>query len=291
MLPSQGLGNPAALYSHSDPRRPGTSRAEGARPGTSFGGQYGQHGDHHGVDQFQQHDVGGQYGIVEEEYEEESDDEDVFAFLPPSTADAVNEGESSRPVGGLAQNLAPVTNVGAAGPQNQMYYYPALQPHANNPFAYSIGPAPIDDSREPPSTADTQSLPPTTMDSSIESGAFAFGPPSNTPYPAHYPYPIGPPPVSPPSSDMDSQPSTGYGNPRGSDAFKLEKVRSSSERAVPSSVGGPAVRKTSVINEESEGGAPTRTSERRRSHFLSVTQKEWVQSRTKRRISVLMWTW
>jgi len=262
MLPSQGLGNPAASHSHSDPRRPGTSRAEGARPGTSFGGQYGQYGDHHGADQFQQHGVGGQYGIVEEEYEEESDDEDVFAFLPPSTADAANEAESSGPVGGPVQNLAPVTNFGAAEPQNQVYYYPTLQAHANNPFAYSITSGPIDDSREPPSTADTLDLPPpTTMDSSMEPEAFAFEPPTNTPYPSHYPYPIGPPPLSPPSSDMDSQPSTGYGHPRGSDAFKLEKRSSSSEQAAHQSVGDVAVRKTSVINEDPEEGAPTRTSE------------------------------
>ncbi len=104
MHPSQGLGNSAASRSQNDPRRPGASRVESARPGTSFGqshpqGQQAHHpqyapqyGDHFGV--------GRQYGVVEEGYEEESEDEDVFAFLPPSTAEAAKERESSVPVGG-----------------------------------------------------------------------------------------------------------------------------------------------------------------------------------------------
>jgi hypothetical protein len=187
------------------------------------------------------------------EYEEESEDEDVFAFFPPSTADAAKEGELSAPVGGPALNVAPVTSVGPAGP-SQAYYYPAA--HANNPFAYAVssGPSAIDYSREPPSTSDTQDLPPpSTMGSSMEGGAFAYEPPANTTYPSHYPYPVGPPPVSPPSSDLDSQPSTGYGHAHGSDAFKLEKIRSSSEQGVRPGVGEQPTRKTSVINEEGEG--------------------------------------
>src|SRR5258705_48758 len=129
MHPVQGLGDPAVSQS-SDPRRPGTSRVESTRPGTSFGqshhqgnqGQLRQYGDHYGADQFDyppQYGPGGQYEIVEEGYEEESEDEDVFAFLPPSTADAAKEAESSTSVGGPAPNMAPE----ATAPQNQVYYY------------------------------------------------------------------------------------------------------------------------------------------------------------------------
>lgn len=259
MYPTQGLGGPAASQPPINPRRPSTSRPETARPGTSFGqghsqGQYHtEYEDHYAADQLDlRQQVGGQYGIVEEEYEE-SDDDDVFAFLPPSTADAAKE-EDNVPVGAPSSHLTP-----AIGPQNSMYYYPTIQGHTNNPFAYAV-PSGLH-SHQPPLTADTQDPPPSTMGSSVEGGVFAYEPPTNRPYHSYHPYPVGPPPVSPPSSDMDSQPSTGYGHTQGSDAFRLEKMRSSTEQAVLSGVGTQTTRMTGVINEEGEGEPePTRIS-------------------------------
>lgn len=273
MLPVKGPGNSGPSHSHSNPRRPDTSRPESARPGTSFGQtfpqgqqpfhpQYGQYGDQYDNDQFayhQQYPVEGQYGIVEEEYEEESDDEDVFAFLPPSTAEAAMQGESNLPVEELAPDVTQATGVAVAAPQSQVYYYPTFQAPVDNPFAYRIPSNPAD-AYEPPTTVDSQDLPPpTTMDSSLEAGAFAYEPPTDISYPSHY-HSIGSPPVSPFSSDMDSQPSTGYGHVQGGDAFKLEKIRSSSVHAAVSPNVGE-----SVINEEDEGeGEPTQTSDEQR---------------------------
>ena len=253
MYPIQGLGGGGATASQPpiNPRRPSTSRPESARPGTSFGqghpqGQqyHTEYDAHYAADQpVYNQQAGGQYGIVEEEYEE-SDDEDVFAFLPPSTADAAKEEVPIAPVGGFLSNLTPAT-----GPQ--MYHYPTVPAHANNPFAYAVpsGPHP----HQPPLTADTQDPPPSTMTSSVDGAAFAYEPPTNSPYHFYHAYPVGPPPVSPPSSDMDSQPSTGYGRTQGADAFRLEKMKSSTEQAVPSGLGTQAMRMTGVINEEGEG--------------------------------------
>jgi hypothetical protein len=64
---------------------------------------------------------------------------------------------------------------------------------------------------------------------------------------------------------MDSQPSTGYGHPRGGDAFKLEKMKYSSEQPVP---GEQTMRKTSVIKEEGEGeGELTKTIDEQRTKY------------------------
>ena len=243
----QGAGRPP-----SSAWRPGTA----ARPGTSFG--QGQHG--HGGYDIQP--GAGAEPMMEQEIYEESEDEDVFAFLPPSTADANAEQQQQETQGAF------MSTAGVAMAADQTYYYP--QQHQHNPFAHD--PARL--------TSKTSSRPETPEVGSDPSHHHPFGS-TTAEYSQSYPYAyayepeaaaqfasaslapeayfaqtqasfggihaskqtqVHQPPQSPPSTD--SQPSTGYGM-AGHDAYKLKRLS-----AAP--LGERDIGVTSVVDEEEE---------------------------------------
>lgn len=240
---SQGAGRPSSAW------RPGTSR-----PGTSFGQGHGHGG----------YDIqpgAGAEPIMEQEIYEESEDEDVFAFLPPSTADAEAEQRQQETQGGF------VSGPGAMMAADQAYYYP--QQHQHNPFAHD----PVSMTMSPQAGSDPSHYPFATEYPQSYPYAYAYEPEAAATYASAPPAPEAsfghiqafggggggihgakqsklhqPPPQSPPSTD--SQPSTGYGM-AGHDAYKLRRLSTAP-------LGERDIGVTSVVDEEEE--FDTRTS-------------------------------
>lgn len=155
--------------------RPSTS----ARPTTAFD-----------RDQFQYHQQRLQHQpSIEEEYEE-SDDEDVFAFLPPTTADQ----EQS-----LSQSPFAFVN-------HVQYPEPAFDPWGRQ---YPIPPSIPADSSEIPSSTDPNTY--TSPDAvAVPPGIHNFTSP-----------PYNQPSLPPPSPSTDSHPSTGMSGP---DLYRLKRL-------------------------------------------------------------------
>ncbi|KAF8806706.1 hypothetical protein BYT27DRAFT_6636900 [Phlegmacium glaucopus] len=167
--------------------RPSTS----ARPTTAFD-----------RDQFQ-HRLQPQPYEVDEEYEEESDDEDVFAFLPPTTADQEQQHGSQSPFTTLHSNGVryPEPAFDPWGRQYPTVPAPAPAPASSkNPFSVSI------------TDPNAQSYPYTT------SPPHATSPPPGIHAVPPHPYPYNQPPPSP---STDSHPSTGMTGP---DLYRLKRL-------------------------------------------------------------------
>lgn len=119
-------------------QRPGTS----ARPGTSTGGP--------GAPGYYEHDP---YAVYEDDEEDESEPEDVFAYLPPDTADAAPP----------ASAHAPFAAPPAPPPFAHHHPHPAPAPHAPTAHLPSVPyhaappeaapPPPIDAHTRPPPSA------------------------------------------------------------------------------------------------------------------------------------------
>ena len=149
--------------------RPTTSSGFGARPATAkinpfrqqpYQDQYGYDGGHYGGPSRAGLATRGGYGIEEEEEyyeEEESEDEGLFAFLPPSTAEQLEEREREKKRAEFEQQQqqrslqVPGQGQGQAGTET------TLQPTqaAETPFAYG---APTQQ-QQPPTTSSTTKYP------------------------------------------------------------------------------------------------------------------------------------
>lgn len=233
--------------------RPSSSfgRPSTSRPGTSFGQAYHPQGF--------LPNTGPAYE-VEEVYEEESEDEDVFAFLPPSTADQQREREREQ------QEQQGI--LGQGQPQGQApYYYPQLlnqNPFAHNPATPSLPATPfraLDSSGNSYANyafaalqyADrAPSQPQPIVNSSIteaetgSSNPFVSAQPKQVQGPSGY---LQPPPLSPPSTD--SQPSTGYGA-AGQDGYKLRRMSKSVPDSDKAKEGAGIKSRPGVVKEEVE---------------------------------------
>jgi len=172
--------------------RPSTS----ARPSTAFD-----------RDHFQQRLQQQPYEI-EEEYEEDSDDDNVFAFVPPTTADQEKQ-----------RSQSPFTNSPFAVHSNGVQYpEPAFDPWGRYP---TLPAATSSKNPFPVSTADTntQSY---TISPPLNAGSQQTSPPpAHGVLPHHHPHPHNQPPISPPSPSTDSHPSTGMTGP---DFYRLKRM-------------------------------------------------------------------
>jgi len=246
---------------------------------------------------------------VEGEYEEESDDEDVFAFLPPSTADQEPERQQEQQETsgrqGQPEGLAP-------------YYYPQLQhqnPFAHDPFVPSSSPsttysgpfgAPVSTSNsyadyafatlQYADRAPSQPQPtvnPTTTAAETphpfaprDTSGLGAQPMGQTQVQATGGY-LHPPPLSPPSTD--SQPSTGYGAAGQDNSYKLKRMSASVPDVDKGKEGARMKFRTSVVNEEvestasrSNAGSPVQAIEKGGENAKKVSGEKSRKSREER---------